>query len=942
MIRDYYVADGIYVGDDENDMIFAVPGVSVNSEPYPDNSYIYGDGGFDILFGDHSGYWLSSDAGATIATALNIDGANWSLGENPDITLAETVPHTTIAGHGNGSLLYYAVTAGSNETLTVDIDWGFGSIGGGSFDSYIEIRDAGGNLIASNDDAPISQGGGGSVYSLDSYYSFTTPASGQYYIVVGQSSGSGIAPISSTRSFILNISLTGHEVNAEQPTGDDELFGGDGDNVLYGMGGDDRLTGGSGFDVIDGGSGTDTISYESATSSVTVDLALTTAQDTGGGGTDTLANIENIVGSDYTDTLYGTDGDNRFLSSTGSDDYYGRGGADRLSYFTDDGDFTGTFDGGSGDDTLSIFGNAETLNLEGSTLSSVETLEISTGENRSYTLSFRDPTFVFDNVTTTSERASEQLTLRITSRTGTVDLSDVSFSGWTSNDEIIILDSVYDDYLTGTSQNDTIFTGIGSDAVWGMGGDDVIRFFQNGTVPRTGHFDGGEGNDTLSYESETDAYIVNLITNRFLYASSDVIASLVSIENINAGSGHDILIGSDGDNTIHGNGGDDIIGGGGGTDRIEGGGGDDVIRYDTADGAPLSYFDGGSHNDTLVLFGSETDVDLTLADIRNIETLAFELGTTESYSATLNAGQFDFQTIQLNNAQASDQITLNLLLNGTMSDFTSVSFADFSANEIINIIGGAENDFVTGTTRGDNISLGDGNDIAFGWSGDDTINGGVGDDLIDGGAGTDTLTGGTGRDSFIMNMFQMVNDVITDLEIGEIIMTDYSEFIGTSAFSANGTSQIKYYTTGTDTIFLGDADGDGSVDEGFIVNGVLNFAGTAAEIIALSPSIRDFDQSGMSDLLFQMPGAGSFFRLDDPASGALPSNEARPDSTSLGFADIDGDGILDHIMKGANRAHIVQFGADNDTSQNIGRGNSMIAGFADIDGDGEAEAFAQS
>ena len=48
---------------------------------------------------------------------------------------------------------------------------------------------------------------------------------------------------------------------------------------------------GAGNNVIDGGGGIDSVSYASAISGVTVNLSLTTAQATGGSGTDTLLNI---------------------------------------------------------------------------------------------------------------------------------------------------------------------------------------------------------------------------------------------------------------------------------------------------------------------------------------------------------------------------------------------------------------------------------------------------------------------------------------------------------------------------------------------------------------------------------------------------------------------------------------------------------------------------
>ena len=66
--------------------------------------------------------------------------------------------------------------------------------------------------------------------------------------------------------------------------------------------------------------GSDTASYADAASGVTVSLALHgSAQDTGGAGTDTLVNIENLTGSAFDDTLTGDAGAN-VLSGLDGDD----------------------------------------------------------------------------------------------------------------------------------------------------------------------------------------------------------------------------------------------------------------------------------------------------------------------------------------------------------------------------------------------------------------------------------------------------------------------------------------------------------------------------------------------------------------------------------------------------------------------------------------------
>ena len=52
---------------------------------------------------------------------------------------------------------------------------------------------------------------------------------------------------------------------------------------------------------------------------MTVALGNAGAQNTGGDGTDTLSSIENVIGSNYADTLSGTSGDNSISGGAGVD-----------------------------------------------------------------------------------------------------------------------------------------------------------------------------------------------------------------------------------------------------------------------------------------------------------------------------------------------------------------------------------------------------------------------------------------------------------------------------------------------------------------------------------------------------------------------------------------------------------------------------------------------
>ncbi|WP_157969676.1 beta strand repeat-containing protein, partial [Pseudomonas huaxiensis] len=121
--------------------------------------------------------------------------------------------------------------------------------------------------------------------------------------------------------------------------GNDVLVGGAGNDSLYGGNGNDLLIGGLGNDLLDGGAGIDTASYASATSAVTVNLSLAGQQNTIGAGLDTLVSIENLIGSDYNDTLTGDAGANRLEGGLGNDTLNGGGGDDVLI-------------GGRGDDTM--------------------------------------------------------------------------------------------------------------------------------------------------------------------------------------------------------------------------------------------------------------------------------------------------------------------------------------------------------------------------------------------------------------------------------------------------------------------------------------------------------------------------------------------------------------------------------------------------------------
>jgi Ca2+-binding RTX toxin-like protein len=132
-----------------------------------------------------------------------------------------------------------------------------------------------------------------------------------------------------------NDTLTGSSAN-------NVLTGRTGNDTLLGSLGNDTLQGDSGNDTLNGGAGIDTASYTTATAGVTVGLGGGT-QNTGGAGIDTLVDIENLIGSNFNDTLTGPSNDDGSTLNGGL-------GNDSLSAAFSFGNLT--LNGGAGNDGL--------------------------------------------------------------------------------------------------------------------------------------------------------------------------------------------------------------------------------------------------------------------------------------------------------------------------------------------------------------------------------------------------------------------------------------------------------------------------------------------------------------------------------------------------------------------------------------------------------------
>ncbi|BBF94060.1 hypothetical protein BLTE_27450 [Blastochloris tepida] len=222
------------------------------------------------------------------------------------------------------------------------------------------------NTITGNDGANVLDGGAGAD-------ALAGGAGNDTYIVdnlgdtVREAAGAGTDTVKASVSFTLganveNLTLTGKAAIDGNGNGLD--------NVITGNAAANVIEGGAGNDTLAGGAGIDTVSYADAAGAVTVSLAITTAQDTGGAGTDRLGGFENILGSAFADTLTGDKKANRIDGGAGADTMAGGAGND--TYVVDNAGDTVTELAKQGTDTVlasvsfMLGANVENLTLTGS------------------------------------------------------------------------------------------------------------------------------------------------------------------------------------------------------------------------------------------------------------------------------------------------------------------------------------------------------------------------------------------------------------------------------------------------------------------------------------------------------------------------------------------------------------------------------------------------
>lgn len=582
---------------------------------------------------------------------------------------------------------------------------------------------------------------------------------------------------------------------------------GTGADKAYGSSGSETFSGGAGNDIIDGGAGVDTVDYSDATiesgttnKGINVDLRITTQQYVGGGhDSDTLTNIENIIGSAHNDSITGSSSDNSLEGGAGNDTLEGGLGND-------------TLDGGGDEDTVTYFGTASvqvdlnntgaqnTLNYGMDVLKNIENVQ---GSNNADTISG-------------SEGGNK-------------------LYGWTGAD---VLDGRGgNDTLDGGEGNDSLVGGAGLDSLVGGNGNDTLR--------------GGDGNDTLEGGAGNDMAVFSGAKDDYIFGGT-----LTGAEDTTFTVKHKDL--NDPASTLPGAGGEDTLKGVrllkflGATDAES----DDVLYALTNSAVPANltvtmasgtWISGGgikenAPTDTIVGTLAATDADgdaltYTLADNPLFKldgrTIKVKDGALLNFEALTNSVSYSYKltvTVTDNIKNYSDgamvgtatrdvYITITNDMNETANVIRYGTTAGEQAigeygNDIVygrsgddQVFGRKGNDKLYGDDGNDYVLGGDGtqgtalidtgNDTLYGGNGADMMWGGDGNDFLYGGNGKDTLYGGEGSDVFV---FDVKPNVSTNLDfIADFNPTYDTIKLSQVAFSkiAKGTLKAGAFVVGT-------------------------------------------------------------------------------------------------------------------------------------------------
>jgi Ca2+-binding RTX toxin-like protein len=346
---------------------------------------LIGGEGDDLLLGGDGDDFLAGGAGADELDG-GFDDDTLEGGADDDRYLFRRLPDDPDTGTRNSPIIENAGTDTVEDTSGDADTIVFGADDGSSLDAWelsftrsgddLIIRDLGGLGPTSGLDVlgQYTVAGRIELFEFESLsgtvFTFADPDSPTEFddLIVAEDSGPGGAD-SIDGGLGRDIIYGNAGDDTLEGSGDgDFLLGGEGNDSLVGGEGDDFIQGGAGDDELLGGGDNDTASYVDATAGVIVDLGTGHATGDASVGSDTLSDVENVLGSHHVDTIVGSDvanllegkdGNDLLTGAGGNDTLDGGDGSDIVSYAdsgagvtVDLGQGTASGDGSVGDDTL--------------------------------------------------------------------------------------------------------------------------------------------------------------------------------------------------------------------------------------------------------------------------------------------------------------------------------------------------------------------------------------------------------------------------------------------------------------------------------------------------------------------------------------------------------------------------------------------------------------
>ena len=583
--------------------------------------------------------------------------------------------------------------------------------------------------------------------------------------------------------------------------GGDSLSGGVGDDALRGAVGNDTLRGGDGNDDLDGGTGIDTATYSDATAGVTVSLGTGFRQDTVGAGSDSVRNIENLVGSDFADKLTGNG-------------------------------YANTLTGGLGNDTID------------GAIGAGDTLDYSYVANGAGGL-------------TVTLNGSSQAAASVTS-TDTDLIANIENIIATQNNDCIVGDASANS-IAGNAGNDSLSGGLGNDTLNGGSGNDLVDYSYLTATGITTTLN-SSGTVTVTIVSGSDVDTLTSIESLIAGGGNDSVTGDASNNTLIGNAGNDTLSGLAGNDSLDGGTGNDLLDGGTGNDTMAGGAGDDTYTVDSASDVVTELANAGTDTIRTSLTSLDLSAYATIENLVATGSAAFT-GTGSSLDNAITGGTFNdslsggagndtlgsgdgddslsggIGNDSLDGGAGNDTVDyayvtasgVSVTLNGAITSTVTVA-AGADVDTLVNI----EN--VTGTAQADTLIGSTGDNLLSGAAGLDSLSGGSGNDTLDGGTGDDTMIGSFGNDTYRVDstadsITELANEGTDTIEttLASLSLANYANverlvYIGTGNFSGTGGTGNDTLIGGTGNDTLSGGLGNDSLDGGGQAGDTVDYA----------------------------------------------------------------------------------------------------------------------